>query len=63
MGFYGSVINYLTKAFSKIKIGNKIVQATNYEDEVIMQGDSWISLDAQDTTVLVEHAAPSNTIS
>ena len=63
MGFYGKVINYLSKAFNKININNKIIQATDYDDELTMQGDDWISLDAQDKTVLIAHKSPSKTAS
>ena len=33
MSFYGDVINYLTKAFKSIKIGNKKFEAQSFEDE------------------------------
>lgn len=63
MGFYGKIINYLTKAFSKININNKTIQAEEYDDTLTMQGDDWISLDAQDKTILITHESPSKTIS
>lgn len=58
MGFYGKVINYLTKAFSKIKIGTNIIQSTDFDDTLEMQGDNWIKLSAQDKVIKYEHTNP-----
>lgn len=44
MSFYGSVINYLAKAFNKIKINNEIIQANSYDDQLEIQSDEWINL-------------------
>lgn len=53
MGFYGKVINYLSKAFSKIKINNKTIQATSYDDALEFAGDEWIKLSADEQTKLI----------
>lgn len=58
MGFYGKVINYLTKAFSKIKIGTNIIQSTDFDDTLEMQGDNWIKLSAQDKKITYAHTNP-----
>jgi hypothetical protein len=36
MGFYGKIINYLTKAFGKISVNNKVIQAVDYDDTLNM---------------------------
>lgn len=63
MGFYGKVINYLTKAFGKISVNNKIIQATDYDDELMMHGDDWIALDTESKTISFTHEEPSDAIS
>ena len=63
MGFYGKVINYLTKAFGKIRVNNKTIQATDYDDTLLMQGDHWIVLDAENKTVTFKHETPLNVTS
>lgn len=53
MGFYGKVINYLSKAFSKIKVNNKTLQASSYDDTVEFRGDDWIKLSAAKQTNII----------
>lgn len=53
MGFYGKVINYLSKAFSKIKVNNKTLQAGSYDDALEFTGDEWIKLSADEQTKLI----------
>lgn len=53
MGFYGKVINYLSKAFSKIKVNNKTLQADSYDDALEFTGDEWIKLSADEQTKLI----------
>ena len=57
MGFYGKVINYLAKAFSKFKIGNITIQAGDQGDAVELCGDNWISVtgDAENKTISYTH--------
>ena len=59
MGFYGKVINYLTKAFSKIKINNKTIQASSFDDTLEFKGDNWIQLnaDTEEKIVKLTHSA------
>lgn len=64
MGFYGKVINYLSKAFSKIKIGNNTIQATGYDDTLEMRGDNeWIKASNDGNTIIYEHLTPSTDVS
>jgi hypothetical protein len=64
MGFYGKVINYLSKAFSKIKIGNNTIQATSYDDTLEMRGDDkWIKASNDGNTIIYEHLTPSTDVS
>jgi hypothetical protein len=56
MGFYGKVINYLSKAFSKIKINNKTLQATSYDEVLEMNGDNWIVLEAADKGNIISYS-------
>jgi hypothetical protein len=36
MSFYGNIINYFTKAFKTIKVGNETFEANIFEDEVVL---------------------------
>ena len=57
MGFYGKVINYLSKAFNKIKINNEVIQATGYDDELEIHADKWIDLklNADNNSINIMH--------
>jgi hypothetical protein len=64
MGFYGKVINYLTKAFAKIKIGTganaPVISAKEYDDTLTLIGDSHIILtpDAENNKLTFSHNEP-----
>lgn len=53
MGFYGKVINYIAKGFSKFKIGNKNIEATEANSEVEFIGKDGVTLDIEDGKVSV----------
>lgn len=36
MSFYGNIINYFTKAFKTIKVGDETFEANIFEDEVVL---------------------------
>lgn len=60
MSFYGKVINYLTKAFSKIKVGSVEISAKEYDDTLtFIAGDSiTLKSDTDNRSVTFAHDSP-----
>jgi hypothetical protein len=58
MGFYGKVINYFTKAFSKFKVGNTTLEPQDSDSVLNLTGDNWIVLEGKNNTIEYKHGVP-----